>query len=737
MQEVKILIGSMDRENSVESMNLYDYLEAHNIRNVGNDESDGNYTTNLEGTELITLNQPMGQNRGVGGARFETVSKAYFVRYNSMGYHQIVEFDFDLLQETVIFENMTDSGDIDIMNLSANSYFTDIRLMHEQFLILNNSVNSVWCLNVEDFKNKRSEGFVFEADDLQLLKSQPLIPPVFEYVSDQNRTANSLKGDLFQFRAQYKYGDFRDSSWGTVSKRTVPINEPANGQGQNVSLYNTLKVSVNIGSDRVEQVAIAVRTANDTWLLVKEIEREYILSLPQTTIITDGTTQNTWNGINVEAYDPVTNEYSFLFYNDGLYPILDPVEVNSQYDYIPHTAETVEIINGNLLALGGVTEGYERPIMDEVSITTSEYAPNITSTITGGSDFDLNYTNDQNTMRRIRYYFKGAPKEGDVLYMKYRLNNQVIWQEMGYTVTQTNEIAGLTATLTSAFATFPLGFSVNGIYAESPFVTRDGVYVVELYVVRKNIGTLSTQSINTLKTNSSYQLALAHFDKYGRMFPIVTDDRFIVKTQSLAYTQGNLTQINWQIQSQAPPDAVSYQWLMSENQTHEKSIYLTGNYDTVESSENYIAFELKSLERFYSNENESQVNYSFTKGDKVTMLYTTTGLNTNVTKWFRYPFIELDIVSFEIKEDPENVGSTKYVLKVRTTDLLKQSGSLSYLETAEVMMELYTPKKRAIDSESLLFYEIGEQYDIIDGEYTQTSGIIREGDWYFKLLNTH
>ena len=56
INEEKILLGGMDRENSVETVALYDYLEAHNIRTVGLDESDANYTSNLEGTKLITLN---------------------------------------------------------------------------------------------------------------------------------------------------------------------------------------------------------------------------------------------------------------------------------------------------------------------------------------------------------------------------------------------------------------------------------------------------------------------------------------------------------------------------------------------------------------------------------------------------------------------------------------------------------------------------------------------------------
>lgn len=739
-QEVKVLVGKMDRENSPETMDRYDYLEAHNIRSIGNDESDANYLSNLEGTKLITVSLPAGQNRTVGSQRFETVSKAYFVRYNSMGYHQIVEFDYKLSTERVIFENITDSNDIDILNWNANVYFSDIRLVHSRFLILNNGVNEIYTLDLQKFYDSSNEPY--EEEDLYLIKRPPLTTPEAEYVNNTSRSTNSLRGNLFQFIYRIGYDDLRESSWSPASRREVPINEQSNGQGQSVSYGNGMVVSLDVDVDYIEKIDIGVRIGNGNWLLMRTVTKEHLEELgadpsTNTEISIDPNSGNLTNLNVTEVYNDVDKKYEFVFYNDGLYPVLDQVEVNNPYDAVPQKAETVEVINGNVLAVGGITEGYDRPELDLVTINVNEYAPNLSSTIVGGTDFDFSHRQDVSSTQS-RFYWKGTPKTGDVMHMKFKQKGQVSWQELTYTVTSANQLAGLNNTVSSAYQVFkntpnPILLGVTSNYMYTGMGSAISFYNLEFYVVRVDIGYLNTQSINTLKTNSSYQLALAYFDKFGRRFPLVTDDRFIVSTKSIAETEGNLPQINWNIQADAPEGAVSYQWLMSENQKYQKSIYLTGKIDPTETTENYIAFEMKSLERFYANEKNSQINYTFTKGDKVVLVHTSTVANSTKS-WFKFPFIELDIVDFTIEQDAVTPTDTKYILKVRNTNLLQRGNppSLNWLANLEVMMELYTPKKRDITTENMVFYEIGEQYPIINGEHSVTSGSIRRGDWYYK-----
>lgn len=721
----------MDKNNSPESLNIYDYLDAHNIRTVGNEESEANYVTNLEGTELVTVNLPQGQNKCIGSKGFENISKAYFIRFNSIGYHQIVEFDFDSRIETVVFENITDSGNVSILNWTANTYFTDIRLIHENFLVLNNGVDPVYFINVKSFKESRGSSLRKE-EDLFLAKIPPTDFPEVEYFNNTLRTTNNLRGKLFQFKYNWEYEDYKTSSWSPTSKRVVPETEPSEGQGQNVSTNNVIQVTVNIGDSTVEKVNIGMRWGNNTWLLIKTVTREYILSLPtRPSEVPDGNIQ--------EYYNPSTNEYVFGFYNVGTYPILDNVEVNSQYDHIPHTVETVEVINGNIIALGGLTEGYNRPTLSNVSTNVTYYKPELNTSVTTEANFRV-FLIDY-SQRGARYewdiWLTFPPKAGDVFVFKISYSGaQGQTRTERYTVTTTDELNGLEYTRNNIVNYLAPRMPQYSYIHTLPnyrilFYTdmseASGWVLESAYVDNANIGTLSTKSLSTLKSGATYQWAYAPYDKFGKFFPIVTDSRFAVNTEPITYTEGLIPQINWNISEEAPEGAVGYKILLSENQTYLNYITLTGVYEATQGGGDYLLFDLKSLDRFSRFENESNVNYDFTKGDKVRFIRTI-GNNEDSEVWFRFPFIELDIVDFTIEPDPDDAGITKYWLKVRNTPLLDNYD----LTDTDIVMELFTPKGTVVDSDQGIFYEIGLDYPIIDGGNTVTSGSIIEGDSYIR-----
>src|SRR5690606_29210815 len=477
---------------------------------------------------------------------------------------------------------------------------------------------------------------------------------------------------------------------------------------------------LDAGSDKVDSVEIAVRSGFGNWLLVTEVKRDYLENLSSSPIDIGSVTANFVGGV-----------YGYTFYNDGLYPVLDQIEVENAYNAIPHKAETVEIINGNILSVGGITEGYDRPTIYEVTIESVQYEPNIQATHpSGGGDFDVSPRRPApNNSSRVLWTFRGSPKQGDEIRMRHRSSSSDPWTETIYTVTALNESEGLLATVGASQPTFNAASSSFSIYFGPDYSlmatrTEANTWNIEFFVKRVNIGDISTQSISTLKTNSSYQVALAYYDEYDRRFPIVTDDRFIVDTPSLSETQGLLTQISWNIQEEAPEGAVSYQWLISENQKYQNSIYLTGELSSEDGK--YIKIDVKSLERFLESEKDSQVNYTFTKGDRVVFLYHTASGTSAGKQWFRRPFIELDIVDFSIEQNPSEPTDVTYMLTVRYTPLLEQLGSLSYLNNRNIMMELYTPKKRSVDNtDSMIYYEVGEQYDIIDGKHSVTAGTIR------------
>src|SRR5690606_27659427 len=128
-----------------------------------------------------------------------------------------------------------------------------------------------------------------------------------------------------------------------------------------------------------------------------------------------------------------------------------PVEVELGYDHSPEKAETVEVINGNVLAIGGITEGKDRPVIEEFSLDVSTYDPNILTDIEGGGDFDTDgYTRETrvdapvNIAYRYTLRLKGTPKAGDKILIETRAwNSSLTKDSYSYTVTNFDEQGGL------------------------------------------------------------------------------------------------------------------------------------------------------------------------------------------------------------------------------------------------------------------------------------------------------
>src|SRR5690606_4615314 len=175
----------------------------------------------------------------------------------------------------------------------------------------------------------------------------------------------------------------------------VPINEPADGNGQSVSSNNALLLTIDLSQRGISKVNVAVRIEIGNWLLISTSDIERIKSLPNTSINYDANSGELTDFDVTEAYNPTTKEYQLLFYNEGVFPILSQEEVENPYDAIPQKAETVEVINGNVLAMGGITEGYDRPILEateegeKIGVDVTYYNPNLTNKIETKPNFDV------------------------------------------------------------------------------------------------------------------------------------------------------------------------------------------------------------------------------------------------------------------------------------------------------------------------------------------------------------
>jgi len=745
MDELKNFTGGgMDVDSAPELVAANDYRNAYNIRNVGTQEGEHGYITNLESMHPIDATRPAGLNKTVGSAAFETTRKIFAFHYNSQNYHQIAEIDYDTDEETVIFTNITDSGGEDILKLDPNQRICDIKLINDQFLVFTDGLDQLCYIDYQ--KLKAGEYGVVTLDDLSLIKAQPLKIPKAVFANDSTRSTNTLSKKLFQFAYFYTYEQYEESTLSSYSKRLIPTQESTPTIGTDVTKSNTLLITVNAGGNRVKTINVAARYDNLDWFVIASVERDKVLTLPSAIDL----------GLFVrEAYNATTNEYTFAFYNDGLFTNLDVLFTDLPYDFVPQKAGALEVLNNNTLALADLTEGYNRPVVDATFSATS-YDPGIRQPAADTTD-DLkleftiaDVTGGDNPYEKIDVTFRGLPKTGDKISFVMASVDGDVYNTYTYQVplSQNNNLWEVAK---SVGANMPYPYSVRYYY--SPFTGVDTSRVILRFSARRvsdtpdgkretmknyvldlnNSGTGTSTSLHALKLNSSYQLALAHYDKYGRYFPIATDTSFVLKTQSYAQTKGNTPIINWALNSTPPEDAVSYQWLISPNNTHQSTLYTVGVIDNDLSTNDYLVFKINSLKKFNETNSSSVLNYEYSEGDRVTFNYYHDG-DVNIA-WFENPAVDVEVVDFEIKTDTTpDPDVTNFLLKVRKPS----SVSTDTLNGKNVLLEIYTPKKRTetvnneVQYASTVFYEIGEQFLIEDGQYTVTSGTITDGDVYYK-----
>jgi hypothetical protein len=728
--------GGMNTDDAVEFINQEDFVEAYNVRVVGTSEGEEGLATNIESNVLIAGTRPTGLNKTIGSAGFEITRNAYAFIYNSQNKNLIAKLAYDTNTQTNIFENLTNSGAVDILPLDPEYYVNDIKLINDKFLAWTDGNYQPCLVNVERLE---SGGYgTLTQNDLLLIKGQPMLPPIVEYRDDATRAVNLLQGNLFQFMYQYIYLDNEYSSFSIISKREVPENENTPSVGTSVTANNVLIVKVNIGTNRVKNLNIISRIGTLDFFSIKNISRTDILALPNVAI-------NFETEIR-EVYDPATNIYSFSFYNDGLYVNEDPLITDIPYDYVPLKCETLENVNGNQLALGGLTEGYPRPQPD-VIIEAASYNPDITI-VPANPALALRVENWQQvrvagtSYRRVTIYYAGIAKQGDQFRIVTSNLNGVVYLTMTYTVTAGQD--GNTEAAVRAFAAsmpYPTNvFLFDSIYWVLQFTTRrqnetpDGEreQALSVSVSLSGAGTGASVSRPTLKSNSSYQAFLWYKDAWGRYFPISTGNRYVIKTPSYSQIQGLASMLSWQINSLPPADAAYYGWGLSENTTHKTTLWVQGKVDTALSATNYFVFNINPLLKFNQANPSSVLNYEYSPGDRCTFVYYNVGADISTKIW--YEKVDVDIVGFDIDVSSAVPPVVNYLLKVK----IPTGITLASLTGNNVLLELYTPKQRVASVNGQeqyneqLFYEIGLSYPIVNGQHSVTFGTIKTGDVYIK-----
>lgn len=763
-EEVKIFgKARLNSDDAIEYTQPTDILDGTNVRITSTGSNQEGYVVTVDGTRSVTRALPSGTNKCIGVRYFRAYGKAYIFTFNSNGRHRIEEFDVVNETFTTVYEDLTNSGGSALLPWASTDYIKDVEFIGGHILFWNLFPKDT-VMQIDVDKAKSGVYGVFNRWNFELSVPQPSVPIDAQYYSSpwwvyNPSNFNNLKSKLFQFRYRYIYKDGRISAWSSMSNRPVPVNE-LDVKG-NVVQNNILGLYVDLNDTSIDSVEISARDGLNPWYTIKRVSRSYVSGLPIMDFVEVEDPDDPEIILFVIRYDEekraLSSDSSLVYYypflNDGLYPIDDQIEHDLIADDIPQRARALGSVNGNTVLLGNFKKGYNKPVLneDDVSIIVGSYFPDVLPDTSNPLSIEGVYywreggsSSDDARRYGIVFNYSSNPKVGDEIIFDFRKSFVPGTSSNIITFTVTSLEAGdLNATIAAAMLKVqtdlvPLGMGITDItYVDRPngrgvqFKPAPSTWM-EQFVKIELADSINTQDISkrSIKTGSSYELAVAYYDAMGRPFPLYTSDKLKFKTQHYAATEGMLPEITWNLPLQAPTGAAYYHILSSENRTHDESFYTLATLHEDTTSDTYV-FNINSLYDFFADRPQSPFSYDFVPGDLVAVICNVESDNS-LSNWQNDPVRVIEISSYELKvvpdpSDPDN-PETFHLLKVPRPNTEQTDDEETYL------LEIIRPRKSTADSnESKVFYEISKAYPIIGGNHSVTTDTIREIDSFYKV----
>lgn len=336
--ERKGFIGGLNSDTEDRFMPQGDYRYALNIRGSKSDGANEGAIENVKGNTLVSFSfTSNGTHKCVGAYDDSLNNKVYYFVWNSNNEHEILEYSADnntvysviktsylnLIEDSLIVEQ-------NISIIDGKMYWTNIK---------------PYKINIEEAKDLTSYYYPLREEYLEAIVKPPTSPPDTSFGSTDivNETdpikTNNVRNKLFQFRYKFIYKDNEESAWSPISKVSLPVNE---AQFRPYTYYdsilnNYINVDVETGSPLVSRIKVSFREGNlGDFYLTKDFDKSKL------------------------SIDDDLN-YSFRFYNNEInFPIDNDGATGMRlYDWVPLEANSQSLIDGNIIAYGGVVDGYD------------------------------------------------------------------------------------------------------------------------------------------------------------------------------------------------------------------------------------------------------------------------------------------------------------------------------------------------------------------------------------------
>lgn len=420
--------------------------------------------------------------------------------------------------------------------------------------------------------------------------------------------------------------------------------------------------------------------------------------------------------INLAVTTVDDTDFQVSFYNDSTYPFISDDESLQLFDYVPDAAVAQEEPNGNVIAFGNITEGYDRDLTPNVTITVLTTAAG-----TGGALSTLGGVASQLTTvlnaERWKIDFTGAPATGTVTNVYLRSTPGGVQTLVAtYTAvsgdTALSVVNGLKASMAILGPAIP-GGNCNVILGDASgvfplttlgFAFTDSAYNYDSFTIT-NPTVSASNSLATWKWSTERNVAISYYDQTGKTNGIL----YNAKVTFPAYSENGsqvpmLPYINLKIYHVPPDWAYSYQISFTKEPTQ----YLFFEAVAVNSVENeFIYFDITNLAINQAKQptTAAVISWSFQDGDRMRLI-------RRMSDGFVYgasfdTFVEGIVTSPKIN----NVTQTdKTFVKIK-----KYAPFAAEVYTSNFfVIELYRPGQQPPNNSNAVFYESGIEFDILD-----------------------
>jgi len=693
---VKRFAGVLNSDDQNPDILPAQHIQALNGRFYGG--ANGLSFQNIRGNYLINnASLPGGENECIGAFYDSVKRRIIWFNWNSNGDNGIYQLSINTELISPIFICGTNSA-TDILNFSPNYPVHSAALVYRtqgdgDLLYWTDGNNRPKYLNLDTVAALSP----FISDMLNAGKDWPMQTLSVIYANDANFNVNNLAKRLFRFAYRFLFSNLEKSAFSSLSKMPLPI-------------------------DGFNQTNLTDPTKNNTIII------EGVARLSDNTTVGDITgveiagqecQGSTWSDYfsitTIPASDFTLGTFTFRFTNDSVYTTIPIEESDLYYSYLPDKANTLEVLNGNVIIYGGITEGY--PNLAESQCEVYMYS----GLGEGEGALVINAENISDT--ELTVIIGGSAASNTTIQLRVRYDNGVVFTiDVSYTPGLTDTLSDITTAFTALLNAELVTLGINTEVSATQAGTGNTISIVttnpagsfpDQYVEYTNLSSFTVPYPNSvLKWSSQYRWGLIYFDERGKTNGVISFVNTETVLNNFGYNSRDFATMSEPPSNQyipymmasinhLPPSwARRFQWVRTSNQTTNSYIELvTNDYQT---DTDYLYFCIQNLTYLKTKNTGFIPSYDFKEGDRIRVIANYNPANGDRTLYA--PVLDFEVLG-TVQRTMTSPASLGRFIKVK-----KPSTSFPAY-TANSFIELYSPLLRTNGDEQV-FFEFGETFEI-------------------------